>query len=204
MTRRWGGYAGFWWALAYVPIHVYWAFGGSAAFLGLTRSTPEFALANWGACVVIVGAALVSLALVRDWGRLAPRWALQGTAWIGAVAGILHWAASTTVALTRLSGPDWWNLLVFEPWFLLMGIFLIVAAIQNLRLFPRGERSGGVVPATFLLGGLIVVLWGVYTFNAWLFLLYGPAIMLAGLVIAWAAKRITGARRSSRVAGRAL
>jgi hypothetical protein len=53
-----------------------------------------------------------------------------------------------------------------------------------------------------LLGGLVVVLWGVYSFNLWLFLLYGPAIMLAGLAAAWIAD--TAAKRSSRVARRAL
>lgn len=198
--RRWGGYAGFGWALAYIPIHIYWALGGSAAFLGLTHLTPEFAIANWGASVVILGAALVSLALVRPWGRLLPRWALLGAAWIGAAAGILHWAAFTAVAVTRLSGPDWWNLLVFEPWFLLMGVFLIVAAVQSRRLFPRGERR--LWSAILLLSGLVVVLWGVYSFNLWLFLLYGPAIMLVGLAVAWIAD--TGAKRSSRVARRAL
>ncbi|WP_163573668.1 hypothetical protein [Fodinicola feengrottensis] len=73
-TKRWSGYAGLVWALAYIPIHIYWAFGGSAAFLGLARTNADFQIANWGASVVLLGAGLTAFALVRPWGRLLPRW----------------------------------------------------------------------------------------------------------------------------------
>ncbi|WP_344309270.1 DUF3995 domain-containing protein [Fodinicola feengrottensis] len=213
-TKRWSGYAGLVWALAYIPIHIYWAFGGSAAFLGLARTNADFQIANWGASVVLLGAGLTAFALVRPWGRLLPRWGLLGTAWIGAVAGSLHFVAFTVVVVLRLTGvmavPDYtpllrgadlWNLLVFEPWFLFMGIFLAVAAIQHVRLFrgqpkPAGGRLARAVSAILVLGGLVVVLYGVYTFSPLTFLGYGPALMGVGLGVAiWAGLR----RRDDRL-----
>ncbi len=69
------------WALAYVPIHVYWALTGSLRPFGelpgsLTDS--QWRQANWAACFVITGAAVVSLALVQPWGRRLPRPILLG------------------------------------------------------------------------------------------------------------------------------
>src|SRR5882762_1575083 len=126
-TRVWGGWAGLVWALAYIPVHVYWALGGSAAFLGLAKTNANFQIANWGASVVLLGAGLTTLALVRPWGRLLPRWGLLGVAWVGAAAGILHFAAFSGEALLRVTGwvtfpgyterlrvADLWNLAVFE------------------------------------------------------------------------------------------
>jgi hypothetical protein len=204
-SSRWAGYAGLVWALAYIPLHIYWALGGSAAFLGMSGTNTDFQIANWGASIVLLGAGLTALALVRPWGRLLPRWGLVGVAWIGAAAGILHAVAFCAIAVLRLTGvmtvpgyteqfrnADLWNLAVFEPWFLLMGVFLAIAAIQHVRLF-RGQPkpAGGPVPravsAALTLGGVVVVLWGVYTFSVWTFLLYGPVIMAAGLAVAiWA------------------
>jgi hypothetical protein len=201
-TKRWGGYAGLVWALAYIPIHIYWALGGSAAFLGLVRTNTDFQIANWGASIVLLGAGLTAFALVRPWGRLLPRWGLLGAAWIGVVAGSLHAVAFSTVAALRLTGrmvvPDYtdvlrgadiWNLVAFEPWFLIMGVFLAVAAVQNVRLFrgqpkPAGGRVLRAVSATLVLSGLVVVLYGVYSFSVMTFLLYGPAIMGVGLGLA--------------------
>jgi hypothetical protein len=204
-SPRWGGYAGLVWALAYIPIHIYWALGGSAAFLGLVRTNADFQIANWGASVVLLGAGLTAFALVRPWGRLLPRWGLLGAAWIGAVAGSLHAVAFSVVAVLRLTGAlsmpgytdvlrgaDLWNLAVFEPWFLIMGVLLAVAAIQNVRLFggqpkPAGRRVLRALSAICVLTGLVVVLYGVYAFSAITFLLYGPAIMGVGLGLAiWA------------------
>jgi hypothetical protein len=254
----WAGYAGAAWALAYVPIHLYWALGGGAAFLGVPDPDAAFRTANWGASVVLAGAALVSLALVRPEGRVVPGWMLLGVAWVGSVASLLHWVTLSAVAVLHLTGAvevqaaagrsveqllayDRWNLLVFEPWFLGMGLLLAAAAGQHRRLRPA-ERVGppprvgawagyaGVVwaaatgvaarswavgalaavaallllalarpwgrrlprrrllaatrvaSAALTLGGLVLVLWGVFRFQALTFALVGPWVLAGGVL----------------------
>jgi hypothetical protein len=66
------GYIGLGWALAYVPVHVYWALGGLSTPIGITGHQPGFRVANWGASVVIVGAALTCLTLTQRWGAALP------------------------------------------------------------------------------------------------------------------------------------
>jgi hypothetical protein len=102
--RRWLGYAGFWWALSYLPVHIYWALGGLTASIGITTSGHDFRTANWGASLVILGAGLTCLALVQRWGQLLPRALLHGTAWVGGVLGIVHSLAFGTVEALRLAG----------------------------------------------------------------------------------------------------
>lgn len=196
----WAGVVGSAWALAYVPIHLYWAATGDAWPIdglpeGLTE--PRWRQANWGATVVITGAAAVSLALVHPWGRRLPRSLLLGVAGVGAVFALLHWAAfSAATALTMAGVTDGevtsfsrWNLFVFEPWFLGMGLLLAVAASQHARS-TRGAagsehgtpRRGTRASAALVLGGSLVVLVGVMTFQFWIFAVVGPALIgLGGL-----------------------
>jgi hypothetical protein len=44
------------------------------------------------------------------------------------------------------------------------------------------------------LGGILLVLWGVFTFDAWTFALYGPALLAVGLL----ASRTTDGERAHR------
>jgi hypothetical protein len=188
--------------LAYVPIHVYWALVGRPAPLGelpetLTQSA--WRQANWAACLVLVGAAALSLALVRPWGLRLPRWTLLGIAWIGAAFAILHWVAFSADTVLRLTGVadepvdtfDRWNLFVLEPWFLGMGVLLAVAARQFARRWPRTSAPGepatprtlaGTAFVTLVLGGSFVVLVGVMAFNPWLYAVVGPALVAAGVL----------------------
>lgn len=81
---------------------------------------------------------------------------------------------------------------MFEPWFLGMGILLALAAIHRARR-PRsapvdepesvGWRLAGAVSAWLVLGGVVVVLLGVMTFSVVTFVVFGPALMLTGLVL---------------------
>lgn len=198
----WAGFVGCAWALAYVPIHVYWAVTGDAWPIdgvpkGLTE--PQWQQANWGATVVITGAAAVSLALVHPWGRRMPRSLLLGVAGVGAGFALLHWAAfSAGIALTMAGVIDGeitsfsrWNLFVFEPWFLGMGLLLAVAVSQHARSThgPAGSerttpppRRGARAGAALVLGGSLVVLVGVMTFQVWVFAVAGPFLIgLGGL-----------------------
>jgi hypothetical protein len=195
------GYAGLVWALSYLPIHVYWALGGTNDEIGITGSQPHFEAANWGACVVILGAGLVSLSLTSAWGDRLPAQLRRGVAWVGGVFGLAHWLLYTTYCSLRLAGVvaypddvdvtehqlrgfDWANVAYFELWFGVMGALLILAArrhrassARDARLTPR-ERVGTGVS----LAGILVVLWGVFTFDPWLFSVIGPAVLGVGLL----------------------
>jgi hypothetical protein len=156
--RPWAGYIGFAWALSYIPIHVYWALGGLTPAIGITTGGPNFRAANWGACLVILGAGLVGLSLVRPWGEVLPRAVRHGAAWVGAVFGILHALAFCTVSALRLASViaypesadftsrqmhayDWSNLLYFEPWFGIMGVLLILTSRYARRHGAAGRRE---------------------------------------------------------------
>ncbi len=203
------GYAGCAWALAYVPIHLYWALTGSAWPFGElpeSLSDSQWRQANWGACVVIAGAAVISLALVQPWGRRLPRSMLIGVTGVGAVFALLHWVAFSAVTILKMSGVtagavssfDRWNLFVFEPWFLGMGLLLGGAAVQNRRRHQEIPVSGpGAVPRSvgeitslaLILSGALVVLVGVMTFFVWAFAVAGPGLIGIGVLTRLAVRR---------------
>jgi hypothetical protein len=157
--KPWIGYAGFFWALSYIPIHVYWALGGLTPAIGLTTSDHDARMANWGASVVILGAGLTSLALVQRWGTVLPAVLLRGTAWVGAVFGLLHFLAFSAASALRLVGVvgyphdaeltpqemdtyDIANLLYFELWFGIMGLLLIAGLRQDQRRHDPSAAPG--------------------------------------------------------------
>ncbi|HEU5006372.1 MAG TPA: hypothetical protein VFT67_05345 [Jatrophihabitantaceae bacterium] len=199
------GRAGFWWALAYVPIHVYWGLGGSSTPIGITGAQDDFAVANWGACVVITGAGLVCLSLTSRWGQLLPAALRRGTAWVGGAAALAHWVLFTVASTLRLVGVvgypshgdvtaaqlrgfDWANLAYFELWFGVMGVLLVLCArrdraLEALRGRPMPLTRTARLGTGLSLAGIGVVVWGVFTFDAWLFVAVGPAVLAAGLGI---------------------
>ena len=209
------GTIGLAWALAYVPIHVYWGLGGTSTPIGITGTQPGFRVANWGACVVIIGAGLTCLALTRPWGERLPGALRRGTAWAGGLFALAHWLLYTTFCALRVAGAvgypvdgsaspqqlrafDWANLGYLELWFGVMGALLIVcarrsAAVERLRprLPMRPARRAGLALS---LAGILLVLWGVFTFDAWTFALYGPALLAAGLLVS----RTTDRERAHR------
>lgn len=155
---------------------------------------------NWAASVVITGAALLCLALVQPWGRRLPRPVLLGVARVGAVFAVLHWVAYTAAPLLNFTGItggevtsfDRWNLLVFEPWFLGMGVLLAVAAAQNARRHKASAVSGAVAAprrpsevasAALIYGGAFVVLLGVMSFHFLTFAVIGPALLGTGVLV---------------------
>lgn len=214
VSTRTLGYAGLVWALSYLPIHVYWALGGTNDRIGITGSQAHFEAANWGACVVILGAGLVSLSLTSSWGDRLPGQLRRGVAWVGGVFGLAHWVMYTAYCSLRLAdvvaypddldltqhqlrGFDWANVAYFELWFGVMGTLLIMAArrhrasgAQDAPLTMR-ERAGTAVS----LAGVLVVLWGVFTFDPWLFAVVGPVVL--GLGVLALARRPRDAEGSS-------
>lgn len=198
-VRNWAGVAGCVWAIAYIPIHLYWAATASSWPFGELPEwlTPEeWRRANWGASVVIGAASLVCLALARPWGRRLPRPLLGGVAWAGAVFALLHWVVLSTATALKVLGVsegtvtsfDRWNLFVFEPWFLGMGLLLAAAAINHRRIHDGGstpahsaQRRPGLVSPGLVVVGSLVVLVGVMTFEIWLYGVVGPVVVGLGL-----------------------
>jgi len=138
---------------------------------------------------------------LRDMGGL-----LRGTAWVGGMAGITHWAVFSTLCALRLAGAvgcphsstypvvamrhyDWANLFYFEPWFGIIGILLIAGARVAIPR-ARGATSASQAPApmrrlgtVLTVAGVAVVLWAVFTFDPRIFAGYGPALVAAGLLV---------------------
>lgn len=134
-------------ALVYAVPNAYWALGGTAGLdtvggaieeLARTRSPAGIAL-GLGAALVKVAVGLLALALVRPWGRVIPHRLLLGAAWaaslvMSAYGGLL--VAVGALVLTGAVSPSgpvdrtalWWHVLFWDPWFLVWGLVLGVAA----------------------------------------------------------------------------
>lgn len=202
---------GFGWAVAYIPIHLYWALGGSSTDIGIDTSDASVRTANWGATVVILGAGLTCLSLAQQWGRLLPRALRSGAALIGGGFAVLHWVVFTVASSLRLGGVigyptdgdatpaqlrhfDWWNIGYFELWFGVMGLVLILCALRTRASEPVVVSSWPRTAGTALtLAGVATVIWGVFTFNAWIFGIAGPITVAAGVLVLLASQR--GGRR---------
>lgn len=203
--RTWAGYAGFAWSTAYLllahlPLLI-WLDPILPYPVSPQEPMPETQqrVVEAGVCLLLIGTALTSLALVRPWGRIFPRWMLLGTAWVGAAIGVLHWVVWTAQSVLRLTGasvvpapegvsePVWQafvreydivNVLLYEPWFLGMGLFLGLGALQNIRLRRLGsQRLGGETP---LPGWLTARGWPRYAGVLW-------AVVGVAAQTAWAA-----------------
>jgi hypothetical protein len=85
------GTFGFWFTVAFIPIHVYWAMGGTfwlPATALIPANKPAVQVANWGVAVLLATGAAIVLALARPAGRrvhpallLAPMSAVDPPQW---------------------------------------------------------------------------------------------------------------------------
>ena len=147
---RWAGYAAGIWSLVYMLPHLYWAAGGTAMMSAIRPSAPAqptWHLINWVASAMLTGAALVAFLLARRPDRGLVHWPLLAIAWAGAVLSIAHGVygivdrtlivtGATLVESRRflLEQDAWvlWDLLVFEPWFLIEGVLFGLAGWASL------------------------------------------------------------------------
>ncbi|MGH3095249.1 MAG: hypothetical protein ACRDMV_04525 [Streptosporangiales bacterium] len=206
--RPWVAYAGAAWAASYLPVHLYWASGGAWSTIGIDSVSTRFALANIAACIVIAGAGLTCLSLVQGWGSLLPGWLRHGTAWFGAIFGLLHAAvfgaaaivrlvddhypAGGTVSAAQLRAYDIANLVYFEPWFAVMGGLLIACSLYGRRhrlAVSAGHGTYPLLASALLLAGVVACVLGTYAFQVWLFVGVGPALLLAGSAVMVGASR---------------
>jgi uncharacterized protein DUF3995 len=159
-------YSAFWFTVAFIPIHVYWAMGGTfclpAAAL-IPASKPAVQLANWGVAVLLATGAAVVLALARPAGRVHPA-PLLAPIWIGSVVCVSHAVFGVITKGLYLSGVHGavnfpalpgasaataaaanhtaavLDLAVFEPWFLIEGILLLLVGRQFLPTLTARRR----------------------------------------------------------------
>jgi hypothetical protein len=174
-------YAACLFTLAYVPIHVVWALGGTLLLPGgdATASLPGLRAANWIVSAFLVVGAIVVLALVRHWGRRIPRALLLVPIYVAAIVCLSHalfgfitkglylagvqGAVSSPMASSWTAAERaraiWLDLAVFEPWFLLEGVLLTAVGRQAIvRLAGRRWWIVGVVVGALLLlvfGGVL-------------------------------------------------
>lgn len=153
-----------------VPIHLYWAFGGtwglpSSAAADLPGMRPTNMIV---AAILVAGAAWLT-ALTRPWARRLPGALVLTPIWIGSVVCISHglygmvtkglYAAGAhsavsypeplTTAQRNLAALR--DLTVFEPWFLIQGLLLLFAG----RWFVTTTRARRWTPS--ILAGVVLV-----------------------------------------------
>ncbi|WP_367186615.1 DUF3995 domain-containing protein [Sporichthya sp.] len=134
-------------AFVFAGVSFYWAAGGMAGVHTLGGPIEKMATARdatfvtilWAMAIGKVAGGVLAMALIRRWVRRIPgRWLLRA-AWGAAAPLALYGGLQTaSVALVRFDiiTPDepvassvlWWRLLLWEPWFLLWGVLLGLAA----------------------------------------------------------------------------
>jgi Protein of unknown function (DUF3995) len=146
-------------AIAYALVSAYWTAGGTALLStvggGLERLGREGGAAGvvLGAVTVVLKLAggLLALALVRPWrARLPPR-LVEGAALLAGGVLTLYGAGQVAVGALALMGvfgtPDdpralRWHVLLWDPWFLVWGLLLVLAALVHRRLRPPAGGRG--------------------------------------------------------------
>jgi hypothetical protein len=134
--------------LAAIPIHLYWALGGTWGLPGgaATASLPGIRATNIAVSVVLACGAAFLYGLTRPWSRRPPAVLMLAPVWTAAVVCISHglfgivtkglYAAGVhsavswpehdlTAAQKNLAALR--DLGVFEPWFLIQGLLLALA-----------------------------------------------------------------------------
>lgn len=163
--RRWFGKAVSVWSLAYGFPHAYWALGGSA---GLSVVVPSVADEPWwrpinaAASLVFCGAILVGVAFARS---RRPAWPVLAVACLGSAVAAVHGVygigarAVTVIAAGPEGAPSHilWDLLVFEPWFLIEGLLLATAGWSSVTT-PRSRLAWGTATLAAVLVASVTAL----------------------------------------------
>jgi hypothetical protein len=153
-SPAWAGYAASAWAVAYaVGVRGYQGLGGTVGLAGRFEDPAGMREASLIAAAGILLVGLGALALVRPWGLRLPRWlvivpALTGSAYAAAHALTAYVTKPLdALGLVELQFDGWarrnptaqllWDLLLYEPWFLGLGILVSLGAVHHHR------RTGG-------------------------------------------------------------
>ena len=133
------------WSVLYVIPHAYWALGGELGFFLLRPSAvamDEWETINAVASVVLLFPVVIAFGLRRFRARGRARIPLLGAALVGASIATAHGLYGILYRILNLIGVievdgqratvtdhPWvlWDLVIFEPWFLIEGILFVAA-----------------------------------------------------------------------------
>lgn len=147
----WPAYAAFCAGFLFTLVNLYWLLGGELGMSTLgdavEADTRRGAPAIVAATAVKAVGAVFPLALVHPWGRLLPRSLLSAAGWAGSVVLVLYGGALTIgEALIELGAFGVTpadpvalrgHLYLWDPWFLLWGVFLALAMARFERATSR-------------------------------------------------------------------
>ena len=148
-------------AVAGIPVHLYWALGGTWGFPGGTTTASQAGLraANLVVSVLLACGAVYVYGLIRPWARHPPALLVLAPVWAAAVVCVSHGLfgiATKGLYLAGLKSAVSWpepgltagqknlaalhDLAIFEPWFLVLGLLLALAGRWFAGPAPRRHR----------------------------------------------------------------
>lgn len=174
----WTGYAVFIWSIGYMVPHLYWALGGTGGQALLRPSIlelPQWELINGVASVFLTAAGCVGLAFVYLRQRGFLRWLLLAIALVGCSLAASHGIYGIVNRILQMAGVaalesapfNWgehayvvWDLVLFEPWFLIEGILLGLVGWYSLEN-SRHRQIWLILCVVGVIVGLVTGLLGV-------------------------------------------
>ncbi|WP_282943017.1 DUF3995 domain-containing protein [Paenibacillus sp. RC67] len=174
----WSGYAVFIWSIAYMLPHLYWALGGKMGG-GILKPnivhSLDFEFINLIATVFLTVAGLIGIAFIYwNKGRVSS-YMLLFISWAGCSLSASHGIFGIIYRILQISGVVGlesgtfhinedayvlWDLMLFEPWFLIEGILLGIVGWY----FLKEARSRMIWLAACIFGvifGLVTGIMGV-------------------------------------------
>lgn len=142
------------WCVIFAVVHVYWATGGNAGLASsaghelATRMPVSFVLLGlWGTALLLAAGAVLCAGLAR-WRPHG--WAKRAMAAASWLAGALLLARGLLLEIVLPTGAGGvassvgpsetrWSLVLWNPWFIVGGVFLLLAAHR----FQRATGAGG-------------------------------------------------------------
>jgi hypothetical protein len=135
----------------YALVSAYWTAGGTALLSTVGGGLEDLARRGDGGALLLgaftvllkVAGCLLALGLVRPWGARLPRRLLEGTAATAGVLLVLYGGllvVGGAAALAGLFGEPAnpvalrWHVLVWDLWFLLWGVLLLLAVVRRRRV----------------------------------------------------------------------
>lgn len=160
-TSRWAAYLACFWAMLFALMSFYWAAGGTFGVNTLGRTIqalahdPGFIAIVWLTGIAKVVGGLFALTLARSWATWLPAGWKATLAWLGGIGLTLYGGVQLLVeglvlaGVVHVNGPiDWqgmrWHVWLWDPWWLLGGIFYLLAAWQYQR--SRGQKRQNAHP----------------------------------------------------------
>ncbi|KLT18590.1 hypothetical protein AA980_08160 [Neobacillus vireti] len=174
----WAGGAVFVWSIAYMLPHLYWALGGRMGVSLLkpgVAASSQFELINWISLPIFIVAGLVGLGFIYLGKSKILRLLLLSISVIGCSIATSHGIYGIIYRSLQIAGviglenrtfdihDDMyvvWDMVIFEPWFLIEGILLAIAGWYFLK--EAQSRKGWLTVCIFgTLVGLVTGMLGV-------------------------------------------